>query len=144
MVGNDLDQAPVLVSAGKRIAIESEAGKVSQALADAVRDAAGDTIVDDPARADAIVYAGTDLRSAVGVAESLARENPRAQIGKVPGRADPRRDRRPAPAARAPARGIRHQRPRSATRTSRPPSSSISAARPTRTRGSATRRCSAC
>ena len=38
MVGNDLDQAPVLVSAGKRIAIESEAGKVSQALADAVRE----------------------------------------------------------------------------------------------------------
>jgi len=80
MAGNDLDQAPVLVSAGKRIAIESEAGKVSEALADAVRDAAGNKLVDDPARADAIVYAGTDVRSAVGVAESLARENPRAKI----------------------------------------------------------------
>ena len=80
MAGNDLDQAPVLAGAGKRIAIESEAGKVSQALADAVRDAAGDKLVDDPARADAIVYAGTDVRSAVGVAESLARENPRAKI----------------------------------------------------------------
>jgi hypothetical protein len=80
MVGNDLDQAPFLASTGKRVAIESEAGKVSEALAHAVRDAAGDKLVDDPARADAIVYAGTDVRSAVGVAESLARENPRAKI----------------------------------------------------------------
>ncbi|HEX5622435.1 MAG TPA: hypothetical protein VFX51_28685 [Solirubrobacteraceae bacterium] len=80
-VGDDVDQASTLVrAAGKRVAIESEAGKVPEALADAVRDAAGDRLVDDPARADGIVYAGTDLRSAIGVAEALARENPRARI----------------------------------------------------------------
>jgi branched-chain amino acid transport system substrate-binding protein len=77
MTGNDLDQAPVLARTGKRVAVEAESGKVSEALADAVRDAGGDA---DPAHADAIVYAGTDVRSAVGVAESLAREHPRAKI----------------------------------------------------------------
>ncbi len=77
MVDNDTAQAQVLVRAGKRVAVEAEAGKPSEALADALRDAGA---VDDPARADAIVYAGTDVRSAVGVAESLAREHPRAKI----------------------------------------------------------------
>jgi branched-chain amino acid transport system substrate-binding protein len=80
-VGDDVDQASTLVrAAGKRVAVEAEAGKVTEALADAVRDAAGDRLVDDPARADGIVYAGSDLRSAIGVAEGLARENPRARI----------------------------------------------------------------
>src|SRR5262245_30287335 len=77
MVGNDLDQAPVLARTGKRVAVEGESGKVSEALADAVRDAGGDA---DPAHADAIVYTGTDVRSAAGVAEALAREHPRAKI----------------------------------------------------------------
>ena len=77
MVDNDTAQAQMLVRAGKRVAVEAEAGKPSEALADALRDAGA---VDDPARADAIVYAGTDVRSAVGVAESLAREHPRAKI----------------------------------------------------------------
>jgi branched-chain amino acid transport system substrate-binding protein len=77
MVANDSAQAPVLLRAGKRVAVEAEAGKASEALADALRDAGA---VDDPAHADAIVYAGTDVRSAVGVAESLAREHPRAKI----------------------------------------------------------------
>ena len=80
-VGDDVDQASALVrAAGRRVAIESEAGKVPEALADAVRAAGGERIVDDLARADGIVYAGTDVRSAIGVAESLARENPRARI----------------------------------------------------------------
>jgi branched-chain amino acid transport system substrate-binding protein len=77
MVANDTEQARVLLRAGRRVAVEAEAGKPSEALADALRDAGA---VDDPARADAIVYAGTDVRSAVGVAESLAREHPRARI----------------------------------------------------------------
>jgi branched-chain amino acid transport system substrate-binding protein len=80
MVANDTEQAPVLLRAGRRVAIEAEAGKPSEALADALRDAGAGKIVADPARADAIVYAGTDVRSAVGVAESLARENSRARI----------------------------------------------------------------
>jgi len=80
-VGDDVDQADALLrAAGKRVAIESEAGKVPEALTDALRDAGGDRIIDDPARADGIVYAGTDLRSAIGVAEALARENPGARI----------------------------------------------------------------
>jgi ABC-type branched-subunit amino acid transport system substrate-binding protein len=80
-VGDDVDQAGTLVrAAGKRVAIETEAGKVPEALADAVRTAAGDRLVGDPARADGIVYAGTDVRSAIGVAEALAREHPRARI----------------------------------------------------------------
>ena len=81
MVGNDRDQAAALVAAaGKRVAIETEAGKEPEALAAAVREAAGARVVDDPARATGVVYAGTDLRSAIGVAESLARENRRARI----------------------------------------------------------------
>jgi branched-chain amino acid transport system substrate-binding protein len=77
MVDNDTAQAGVLARAGRRVAVEAEAGKPSEALAAALRDAGA---VSDPARADAIVYAGTDVRSAVGVAESLAREHPRAKI----------------------------------------------------------------
>jgi len=80
-VGDDIDQASTLVrAAGRRVAVEVEAGKVPEALADAVRNAGGDRIVDDPARATGIVYAGNDLRSAIGVGEALARENPRARI----------------------------------------------------------------
>jgi branched-chain amino acid transport system substrate-binding protein len=77
MVENDTAQASVLARAGRRVAVESEAGKPSEALADALRDAGADA---DPDRADAIVYAGTDVRSAVGVAASVAREHPRAKI----------------------------------------------------------------
>jgi hypothetical protein len=62
------------------VAVEVEAGKVPETLADAVRNAGGDRIVNDPARATGIVYAGTDLRSAIGVAVALARENPHARI----------------------------------------------------------------
>jgi ABC-type branched-subunit amino acid transport system substrate-binding protein len=80
-VGDDVDQAGALVrAAGRRVAIEAEAGKVPEALADALRGAAGDRVVDDPAQATGTVYAGNDLRSAVGVAAALARENPRARI----------------------------------------------------------------
>jgi branched-chain amino acid transport system substrate-binding protein len=77
MVANDTAQAGVLARAGKRVAVEVEAGKPSEALAAALRDAGATA---DGARADAIVYAGTDVRSAVGVAESLAREHTRAKI----------------------------------------------------------------
>jgi branched-chain amino acid transport system substrate-binding protein len=80
VVGNDEDQAKALLRSGKRVAVEAEAGKVPEALANAIRDADTGTLVDDPKRADAIVYAGTDVESAVGVAESLARENKHAKI----------------------------------------------------------------
>jgi branched-chain amino acid transport system substrate-binding protein len=85
VVGDDLDQAPVLVkAAGPRVAIEAEAGKAAESLefagATATVAERGHRLVQDPARADGIIYAGTDVRSAAGVAESLARENPRANI----------------------------------------------------------------
>jgi hypothetical protein len=69
---------------GERVAVEAEAGKVADALVGALRQADADNprvrLVDDSARADAVIYAGSDLRSAVGVAESLAREAPRAAL----------------------------------------------------------------
>jgi branched-chain amino acid transport system substrate-binding protein len=81
VVGDDVDQADTLVraarSAGNRIAVESEAGKVPEALTtEIVRKAR--QVYDS--RLDAVIYVGTDLRSAVGVAEALAREYPHAQL----------------------------------------------------------------
>jgi ABC-type branched-subunit amino acid transport system substrate-binding protein len=84
VVGDDVDQAPALVkAAGRRVAIETEAGTAAEGIELAAVGAAADRghrLVESPARADGVIYAGTDVRSAVGVAESLARENPRARI----------------------------------------------------------------
>jgi branched-chain amino acid transport system substrate-binding protein len=84
MVGNDLDAAPTLVAAaGRRVTIEAEAGAAAESIeyaAGIAANAPGHRLVRDPARADGIIYAGTDVASAVGVAEALARENPRARI----------------------------------------------------------------
>jgi ABC-type branched-subunit amino acid transport system substrate-binding protein len=81
VVGDDRDQAAALVRVasrfGGRVVLEAEADKVPEALAGAVRDAASRLVT---ARPDAVIYAGTDLRSAAGVAESLAREHPRAAL----------------------------------------------------------------
>jgi ABC-type branched-subunit amino acid transport system substrate-binding protein len=85
-VGNDLDAASALVqAAGRHVAIEAEAGRAADSIEftaalEAALPDGGHRLVRDPARADGIIYAGTDLRSAVGVAEALARENPRARI----------------------------------------------------------------
>jgi hypothetical protein len=81
-VGNDVDAASALVeAAGRRVAIEAEAGRAAESIEFAgVRDGDGHQLVRDPARADGIIYAGTELRSAVGVARALARENPRARL----------------------------------------------------------------
>jgi len=75
-------EAPVGLS-GKKIAIEQEPGEEADALARAVRRQAerlGARLVADPARADALVYAGTDVANAAGVADGWAREAPRALI----------------------------------------------------------------
>jgi branched-chain amino acid transport system substrate-binding protein len=82
VIGDDRAQARVLLRAagGGRAAIEAEAGEVAGALADALRIEAGSRLVEDVARADAVIYAGSDVRSAAGVAESLAREAPRATL----------------------------------------------------------------
>jgi branched-chain amino acid transport system substrate-binding protein len=90
MIDDDQVQAVALLvaarraSGGERVAVEAEAGKVPEALAAALQRAdAGDPrvrLVSDPARGDAVVYAGTDLESAVGVVDALAREAPRAAL----------------------------------------------------------------
>jgi branched-chain amino acid transport system substrate-binding protein len=104
MIGDDDQQAAAIVAAaadpaprtvdtaaepgsaalrGRRIAIEQEAGEDGAALAAAVRtraERAGARVVDDPARADALVYAGSDPVNAAGVADGWAREAPRARI----------------------------------------------------------------
>jgi ABC-type branched-subunit amino acid transport system substrate-binding protein len=76
------NEAPVGLS-GKRIAIEQEPGDEADALAGAVRrqaERSGARLVADPARADALVYAGTDVANAAGVADGWAREAPGARI----------------------------------------------------------------
>jgi branched-chain amino acid transport system substrate-binding protein len=81
VIGDDGAQAQALVDAARgSIAVEAEAGKVADALVEAIRDAAGDRLVEDVARADAVIYAGSDVRSAAGVAEGLAREAPHATL----------------------------------------------------------------
>ncbi|HWM12068.1 MAG TPA: hypothetical protein VNO82_22090 [Solirubrobacteraceae bacterium] len=82
VIATDVAQAEALLATagGGRVAIESEAGRVAEELVDALRVAAGDRLVGDVARADAVIYAGSDVRSAAGVAESLAEEAPRARL----------------------------------------------------------------
>jgi ABC-type branched-subunit amino acid transport system substrate-binding protein len=90
VIGDDAAQARVLLSAarraggGPRVAVEAEAGKAADALVGALQhaDAADPRVrlVGSSAAADAVIYAGSDLRSAAGVAESLARESPRAAL----------------------------------------------------------------
>jgi ABC-type branched-subunit amino acid transport system substrate-binding protein len=104
MVGDDDQQAAAIVAAaadpaprtvdtagegasgdlrGRRIAIEQEGGDDAAALARAVRaraERAGARVIDDPAQADALVYAGSDPVNAAGVADGWAREAPHAHI----------------------------------------------------------------
>ena len=62
------------------MAIEAEAGKVADEQVEALREAAGPRLVEDLRRADAVIYAGSDVRAAKGVAESLTREAPWATL----------------------------------------------------------------
>jgi branched-chain amino acid transport system substrate-binding protein len=89
VVGDDDIQARTLLAAarragGARVAVEAAAGKAAGGLVNALRrvDADDDRVrlVGDSADADAVIYAGTDVRSAAGVAESLAREAPGAAL----------------------------------------------------------------
>jgi branched-chain amino acid transport system substrate-binding protein len=81
LIGDDEAMAGALLDAAGDgpVAIEAEAGKVAEAQLEAVR-AAGAEIVEDPARADAVIYLGGDVQAAAGVAESLAREAPDARL----------------------------------------------------------------
>jgi ABC-type branched-subunit amino acid transport system substrate-binding protein len=83
LAGDDIAQAPALLAAaggrGARVAIEQEPGRVADAMVAALRDA-GARVVEDPAAADAVIYAGEDPVNAAGVADGLAREAPGATI----------------------------------------------------------------
>ena len=104
VIGDDVEQARALLrAAGRgRVAIEGEVGKVAAEQVEALSEAAGDRLVEDVRRADAVIYAGSDVRSAQGVAESLAREMPSATLvfgdeltrAGLPGRLDPAARRR--------------------------------------------------
>jgi branched-chain amino acid transport system substrate-binding protein len=82
VIEDDIAQAQALLRAAGRgqVAIEGEAGKVAADQVEALREAAGARLVEDVRRADAVIYVGSDLRSAQGVAESLSREAPRATL----------------------------------------------------------------
>jgi branched-chain amino acid transport system substrate-binding protein len=92
LVADDRAQAPALLRAARvaarvrgplRFAVEHEPGAVAGELVGALRTAAretGDRLVEDAARADAVVYAGEDAENAAGVADALAREAPGAVL----------------------------------------------------------------
>ena len=87
LAGDHREQAAALLAAARaasgerdpRLLVEQEPGEVADALVAALR-AAGASLVEDPRRADAAVYAGEDPANAAGVAEALAREAPGAAI----------------------------------------------------------------
>jgi branched-chain amino acid transport system substrate-binding protein len=72
VIEDDLAQAEALVRAARgRVAVEAEEGKVAAELAEAVREAAGERLVEDVGRADSVIYAGSDVRRAQGFARSV-------------------------------------------------------------------------
>ena len=85
IVGDDRAQAGAMVAAAgaRRVVIEAEATETARALAGELRRAAaaaGVRIVEDTARAGAVLYAGEDAETAAGVADGIAREAPRARV----------------------------------------------------------------
>ena len=77
VIGDDRMQARALVDAARgRIAVEAEPLAVGSALARAVRAEAGERLVDHPARADTVIYAGADAVTATAFAEAYARGRP--------------------------------------------------------------------
>jgi ABC-type branched-subunit amino acid transport system substrate-binding protein len=83
LVGDDLQQARAIVrAAGRatggrapRLTVEQEPGRFADALVEGLR-RAGAEIEEDPDRADAFVYSGSDPVNAAGVADGLASEHP--------------------------------------------------------------------
>jgi branched-chain amino acid transport system substrate-binding protein len=83
LTGDDRAQAPALLAAAggrrARVLVEQEPGPVADALVSALRDA-GARLVEDPAAADAVIYAGEDPENAAAVADGLADEAPGATV----------------------------------------------------------------
>lgn len=66
VIEDDLAQAEALVGAARgRVAVEDGEGKVAVELAEALREAAGERLVEDVRRADSVIYAGSDVQAAV-------------------------------------------------------------------------------
>jgi branched-chain amino acid transport system substrate-binding protein len=82
VIEDDTEQArALLLAAGRgKVAIEGEVGKVASEQVEALQEAAGDRLVEDVRRADAVIYAGSDVTNAQGVAASLVREVPSARL----------------------------------------------------------------
>ena len=118
VIEDDTEQARALLRAAGRgkVAIEGEVGKVASEQVEALQEAGGDRIVEDLRRADAVIYVGSELRAAKGVAESLTREAPSATLvfgdeltrAGLPRRLEP---------LRPPPRRLRHRRSRAGLRT---------------------------
>jgi ABC-type branched-subunit amino acid transport system substrate-binding protein len=87
LAGDDIVQARAMLAAARaaterddpRVAIEQEPGRVPDGLVAALHEAGART-VGDSARADAVIYVGDDPDNAVGVADALAEEAPRASV----------------------------------------------------------------
>jgi ABC-type branched-subunit amino acid transport system substrate-binding protein len=82
VIEDDSEQARALLRAAGRgkVAIEDEVGKVAAEQVEALTELAGSRLVEDVRRADAVIYVGSDVRNAQGVAESLTREVPSARL----------------------------------------------------------------
>jgi branched-chain amino acid transport system substrate-binding protein len=81
VIEDDIAQAEALLEvAPGRVAIEAEAGRVAGEQVEALRAAAGDRLIEDVGRARSVIYAGSDVQAAEGVADALAREAPRATL----------------------------------------------------------------
>ena len=82
MIEDDIAQADAMLrAAGRgRVAIEGEVGKVASEQVEALQEAGGDRIVEDVRRADAVIYAGSDVRSARASPSRSTREAPWATL----------------------------------------------------------------
>jgi branched-chain amino acid transport system substrate-binding protein len=83
LVGDDRVQAAALLRAAggsrARVLVEQEPGPVADALVAALR-AEGARLVEEPARAEAVIYAGEDPENAAAVANDLVTEAPEATV----------------------------------------------------------------
>ncbi len=79
LVPSDAVQAAAIARAARgKVAVEAEGTEAAQALAGAVRSKLGRTV--DTARADTVVYAGSDPVNARGAVEGILSENRQARV----------------------------------------------------------------
>lgn len=77
----DVVQARALAGAARgRVAVEGEGTEAGSALSAALGGVLRGRLVESPARASTVIYAGDDVDSALGVIDALAREAPDARV----------------------------------------------------------------